>query len=192
MTLLVGLILLVMLTVIGLVGFRNVTMTERMSGNSADRNVSFQSSESAGKEALEMIETAFTSGVFTNLTAGATGYFATPFAKGAETAFWSGGEDPPYPSTATIPPCPYLPSTTTFNWKCSTSVGTKYARNFQPSQYAVEMFSAFDDTGTVISLPVTPVTTTNFKYVFRVTTRSTGGSGGAEVVLQTIYTHLNP
>ena len=56
MTLLVGLILLMMLTVVGTIGFRNTTMSERMTGNTVDRNVSFQSAESAGKEALTAIE----------------------------------------------------------------------------------------------------------------------------------------
>ena len=194
MTLLVGLILLVMLTVISLVGFRNVTLTERMSGNSADRNVSFQAAESSGKEALEMIETAFTSGDFTSLTPGSggacvAGYCGAPIGSGADTAFWTGGEG----VTILVTACPFEAPASTFNWKsCSVAVGTPYARNRQAAQYMVELLSAFDDTGAAITLPVTPVSTTNFKYNFRVTTRSTGGSGGAEVVLQTIYTRVNP
>jgi Tfp pilus assembly protein PilX len=123
------------------------------------------------------------------LTAGAGGYFSTPLALGSETAFWTGGEGAAISATD----CPFLAPATTFNWKsCSASVGTIYARNYQAAQYVVEMLSAFDDAGAVISLPALPVTASNYKYNFRVTTRSTGGSGGAEVILQTIYPHVNP
>ena len=41
MTLIVGLILLAMLMVITTIGFRNTTLSERMTGNSFDRNTSF-------------------------------------------------------------------------------------------------------------------------------------------------------
>lgn len=172
MTLLVGLILLVILTVISLVGFRNVTMTERMAGNSADRNVSFQSSESAGKEALQAIATSCAA---TPLTAQCgltgTGYFATALAEGANTGFWTGV--PPTP-----PSC--AAASTPFNWaNCAKSVDATYARNSQAAQYVIEFL-------------VSDIVAATPYWRFRVTTRSTGGSGDAEVVLQTIYTHVNP
>ena len=72
MTLIVGLILLAMLMVITTIGFRNTTLSERMTGNSFDRNTSFQSAENAGKEALQVIE-----GVGFPL-ANPSGYYSTP------------------------------------------------------------------------------------------------------------------
>lgn len=171
MTLIVGLILLIMLTVIGLVGFRNTTMSERMTGNAVDRNASFQSSENSGKEALQVIETgAFNPGV-------TTGHYSVPFTNGGNTAFWTQGDG------GAITDC--TASTTTFSWhNCSAAVTSKYvaANNVQIkdyAQYAIELISKVN-----ASAP--------YVYTYRVTTRSTGGSGDAEVVLQTIYTRSGP
>ncbi len=176
MTLLVGLIFLVVLTMISVIGFRNVTMTERMTGNAADRNVSFQSSESAGKEALQVIATAClahptpTAGNKCSLT-GSPGFYDAEFAKGFDTAFWTG--TPPSPSSCAA-------SSEPFNWAdCAAAVPDAYARNKDAAQYVIEWIS------------VDPASTPPV-WKFRVTTRSTGGSGGAEVILQTIYTHINP
>ena len=79
MTLLVGLMLLLLLTVISTIGFRNTTLSERMTGNAADRNVAFQSAESAGKEALQVIE----SGGF---SPGTPGHYGTLLLQGGTTA----------------------------------------------------------------------------------------------------------
>lgn len=158
MTLLVGLILLVMLTVISVIGFRNTTLSERMSGNSVDRNVSFQSAESAGKEALQVIEAG-------SFSAATQGHYATPFAGGAGTSFWTKDSGTSVTCSATTP----------FSWtSCAASVTTKYANNASKAQYVIELL------GSVVG-----ATTTDWTY--RITSRSTGGSGNAEVVLQTIY-----
>lgn len=166
MTLLVGLILLVMLTVISLIGFRNTTLSERMTGNAVDRNVSFQSAENAGKEALEVIE----SGLFNATTAG---HYDPPLASGGNTAFWTQGAGVTVPSPATG-----CPTTAPFSWtSCAAAVATQYANNAQKAQYVIELLSQ-------VSSGVGPVTTVS---TYRVTSRSTGGSGQAEVVLQSIY-----
>lgn len=171
MTLIIGLILLLMLTVIGLIGFRNTTLSERMTGNAVDRNASFQSSESAGKEALQAIESgSFNAGV-------TTGHYGAGFANGGGTVFWTQWD-------GTTTAC--TPAVATFSWaNCSASVTSKYAtgdpvNNVQikdKAQYAIELL-ATDTTSTAGSTI----------YTYRVTSRSTGGSGDAEVVLQTIYT----
>ncbi|MHB1199520.1 MAG: pilus assembly PilX family protein [Polaromonas sp.] len=166
MTLLVGLILLVMLTVISLIGFRNTTLSERMTGNAVDRNVSFQSAENAGKEALEVIE----SGLFNSATAG---HYDPPLASGGNTAFWAQGAGVTVPSPATG-----CPTTAPFSWtSCAAAVATQYANNAQKAQYVIELLSQ-------VSSGAGPVTTVS---TYRVTSRSTGGSGQAEVVLQSIY-----
>ncbi|HAL40333.1 MAG TPA: hypothetical protein DCP03_20435 [Polaromonas sp.] len=160
MTLLVGLILLVMLTVISLIGFRNTTLSERMTGNAMDRNVSFQSAESGGKEGLAAIEAGSLSG---------TGYYATPLPNGGNTNYWTQG---PGPASSTCT------TEAVFSWTiCSASVATKYANNAQNAQYVIELLSQ------VTSGPGPVTTVSNY----RVTSRSTGGSGQAEVVLQSIY-----
>lgn len=170
MTLLVGLILLVMLMVISVIGFRNTTLSERMTGNAVDRNVSFQSAENAGKEALQIIE----AGSFSVATLGHYGLdAATPprpvLTNGGNTSYWNQG------AGAVSATCA---ADAVFSWtSCSASVATKYANNDQNAQYVIELL-AQNSSG---SGPVTTVTT------YRVTSRSTGGSGKAEVVLQSIY-----
>lgn len=168
MTLIVGMILLVMLMVISLIGFRNTTMSERMTGNVVDRNVSFQSAESAGKEALQVIE----SGGFAvaNL-----GHYAVPFTKGGNADFWTQGAG----ATVAAVACA---ATVPFSWtSCAASVGSKYASNAENAKYVIELLS------NVVGASDTVAT-------YRVTSRSTGGSGNAEVVLQVMYikTTANP
>lgn len=157
MTLLVGLILLVMLIVISLIGFRNTTLSERMTGNAVDRNVSFQSAENAGKEGIAAIEAGSLSG---------TGYYATPLSNGGNTSFWTQG-------TGVAVSCI---DDLFFSWatSCSADVAEKYANNAQKAQYVIELLSSVTSNGRTVS-------------TYRVTSRSTGGSGQAEVVLQSIY-----
>jgi type IV pilus assembly protein PilX len=162
MTLLVGLILLLMMTVISTIGFRNVTMTERMTGNSVDRNVSFQSAESAAKEALTLIE----SGGFNAAT---TGHYGVPISQGGTTNYWTQGDG------AVVASAGNCPTTTPFSWQsCSVGVGTKYLNNANKAQFAIELLSSVSSGGSTTS-------------TYRVTSRSTGGSGNADVVLQTTY-----
>jgi type IV pilus assembly protein PilX len=162
MTLLVGLILLVMLTVISTIGFRNTTLSERMTGNAVDRNVSFQSAESAGKEALQVIE----SGAFNAAT---LGHYAVPISQGGTTTYWTQGAGATGVTTANCP------TTTPFSWRsCSANVATRYAHNAANAQYVIELLTQVSSGGSTVS-------------TYRVTSRSTGGSGNADVVLQIQY-----
>ena len=161
MTLLVGLVLLVMLMVISIIGFRNTTLSTRMTGNAVDRNISFQSAENAGKEALQVIE----SGGFGAVHAG---HYAPPLPGAGSTLFWTQGPG----ATVAAASCS---NTTPFSWKsCAASVGAPYAGNAESARYSIELLSQLASGGSTVS-------------TYRVTSRSTGGSGDAEVVLQTIY-----
>ena len=164
MTLLVGLMLLLLLTVISTIGFRNTTMSERMTGNSVDRNVAFQSAESAGKEALALIS----GGLF---VAGSQGQYGAPIAQGGTTTFWTQGDGAEATNCTTDTPFRWL---ATGGVKCAASVATKYANNDRNAQYVIELLSQVASGGSTTS-------------TFRVTSRSTGGSGNADVVLQTIF-----
>jgi type IV pilus assembly protein PilX len=162
MTLLIGLILLAMLMVISVIGFRNTTLSERMTGNSVDRNTSFQAAENAGKEAI---------GIILNNSFNATtkGHFNPPLPTGGDSAFWTKGPG----ATVSAGACA---STTPFSWvSCSAEVPTKYANNAEKAQYVIELVSSV------------PLGTTSTVSTYRVSSRSTGGSGNAEVVLQSIY-----
>lgn len=162
MTLIVGLVLLVMLMAISVIGFRNTTLSERMTGNVVDRNVSFQSAESAGKEALQVIETLG----FATANVGHYAYPSKPLADGGSTTFWTQGAGD---ATATCS------TTTPFSWtSCAASVATKYSNNAANAQYVIELLSDVTAGG-------------NQTTTYRVTSRSTGGSGNADVVLQVMY-----
>ena len=65
-----------------------------------------------------------------------------------------------------------------FDWaSCSASVSSVYASNAAAGRYVIELISTSAAGGSTTR-------------VYRVTTRSTGGSGQAEVVLQTLYTKV--
>ena len=165
MTLLVGLILLLMLTVIGTIGFRNTTLSERMTGNSVDRSVSFQSAESAGREALTVIET----GLFNTTTIGHYGT-ETVILQGGTTSFWTKGD-----GAVVALPAANCFTTTPFSWtSCSAPVAARYTNNAVTATYAIELLTKVGSGATSIS-------------TYRVTSRSTGGTGNADVVIQTIY-----
>ncbi len=167
MTLLVGLMLLLLLTVVSTIGFRNTTMSERMTGNSVDRNVAFQSAESAGKEALDVIET----GAFNAAT---VGHYAAPLAQGGTTTYWTQGDGAQATTCATDTPFRWI---STAPVKCAAQVGTKYANNANNAQYVIERLTQVASGGSTTS-------------TYRVTSRSTGGSGNADVVLQTQYVRV--
>ncbi|MDP1739879.1 PilX N-terminal domain-containing pilus assembly protein [Polaromonas sp.] len=161
MTLIVGLILLVMLISISMIGFRNTTLSGRMTGNVLDRNVSFQSAESAGKEALQVIE----GGGFLTTT---VGHYDPPFSEGDNGSFWTQGAG----ATVAASACA---TTTPFSWtSCAASVATPYANNSESAKYVIELVST-----------VAGATTTARTY--RVTARSVGGSGAAESIVQVMY-----
>lgn len=161
MTLIVGLILLVILISISMIGFRNTTMSGRMAGNVLDRNVSFQSAESAGKEALQVIE----GGGFLTTT---LGHYDPPFSEGDNGNFWTQGAG----ATVAASACA---TTTPFSWtSCAASVSAPYANNSESAKYVIELVST-----------VAGGTTT--ARTFRVTARSTGGSGAAESIVQVMY-----
>jgi type IV pilus assembly protein PilX len=164
MTLLIGLILLAMLTVISVIGFRNTTLSERMTGNSVDRNISFQSAENAGKEAIGVIMAGTGAGAG-QFNPGTAGHYGSPIAEGGNSAYWTGN--------LAAGACP---TTVAYDWAtCAASVPTIYANNSQNAQYAIELLSAVPSGLNTIS-------------TYRISSRSTGASGNAEVILQTIFT----
>ena len=150
---------------ISTIGFRNTTMSERMTGNSVDRNVAFQSAESAGKEALQVIE----SGAFDAATT--AGHYDPPLAQGGTTNYWTLGDGAEATNCATDTPFRWISTATV---KCAVQVGTKYANNANNAQYVIERLTQVASGGSTTS-------------TYRVTSRSTGGSGKADVVLQTLY-----
>ncbi len=173
-TLIIGLMLLIMLTVVGLIGYRNTTLSERMSSGVRDRNLSFQAAESAGQEAINKI-------LLSGITAGDTGYFANPLPNGAKADYWTSGAGP---TVANVVDCAAQVS---FSWKnCAYSVSTKYAGNAATTSFVIELLSSV--TGT-FALPAPSVGNVTKSFdTYRLTTRSTGASDNSDVVLQSIFT----
>lgn len=215
MTLIIGLILLAMLMVISTIGFRNTTLSERMTGNAFDRHTSFQSAENAGKEALQVIDDAIAKkptlnpisiAIETTIAAAVANAIATPIdtdnehghghghgdgdqnpvpavvpdpvlgnydkplTSGGNTDFWTHGA-----GTTVTSPSTGCRTTSPFSWiSCAASVETKYTNNAANAQYVIELLSA-------------ALNGSGLELTYRVTSRSTGGSGDAEVVLQSIY-----
>ena len=164
MTLIIGLVLLVMLMAISVIGFRNTTLSERMTGNVVDRNFSFQAAESAGKEALQVIES-------NGFSAATLGHYATPITSGGTSNFWTQG-------AGAVVAAANCPTTTPFSWtSCAASVTDRYLSNSASAQYVIELLK----TETYGGSGGTTVTT------YRVSSRSTGGSGNSDVVLQVLY-----
>ena len=160
-TLIVGIIFLAMLMVVTVIGFRNTTLSERMTGNAFDRNTSFQSAENAAKEAHDDWNT------FDVDKVSGDGYYSSALPDGGNSDFWNKG------AGAAIAPAACA-TTKPFSWaSCSKPVSQHYkfetnangAHIAQPAQYVIERLDG---------------------STYRVTTRSTGGSGEAEVVLQMI------
>jgi type IV pilus assembly protein PilX len=180
-TLLIGLMLLVMLSLIGVIGYRNTTMSERMAGNTQDRNISFQSAESAAKEALTVIEA-------NNFSAATLGHYSPPLLLGGNSNFWTQGGG----TAVTVANCR---TATSFGWaNCSVPVSAKYANNANTPTYVIELIatatSSVSSSGSTsspsVTASITP-TATITERTYRVTARSDGGSGSAESIVQVLY-----
>lgn len=164
-TLLVGLMLLVMLSLIGLIGYRNTTLAERMAGNTQDRNISFQSAENAAKEALTVIE----GNAFSSAT---VGHYSPPLSLGGNSEYWANSDG----AAVTALQCR---TSTYFGWfNCSAPTAVRYANNASTATYAIEL------------LNTSPVSLTQTASNYRITARSTGGSGNAESIVQVSYTRI--
>jgi type IV pilus assembly protein PilX len=165
MTLIIGLMLLIMLSMIGVIGYRNTTLTERMAGNVQDKNISFQSAESAAKEALTFIN----AGSFTGSVAGE---YSPSLSLGGNSSYWTQGDGSAIASTACT-------TATSFGWlNCSKAVGSKYSNNARTATYVIELLSSV------------PASATETLTQFRVTARSLGGSGNAESIVQVHFSRV--
>lgn len=102
--LIVALILLVVMTLVGLSGLRNVTLEERMTANTFDRSISFQAAEAALKQAEAFVQSQSTepalqpaAGTACNAANGVCGAPVPP-----ETERWLDDASPPWFNAATL------------------------------------------------------------------------------------------
>ena len=161
-TLILVLIFIVSLSLIAAVGMRNVGTGERVVANERDRSLAFQGAESAGREAVSKI----TDGTVTAL---ATGHYTAPLPRGGNAEFWR------TTSSLDVDTCASTDATKRFNWTdCAAPASNTYGNNEAP-RYVVE------------TLPPVVISPTITEQWFRVTSRASGGSNQADVILQLMF-----
>lgn len=167
-TLIIVMIFIVSLSLIAAVAMRNVSGGERVVANERDRSLSFQGAESAGRESISLIQQ-IKAGSATNPT---VGYYATPLPQGGNADFWRTTSSLPVDTSV----CASTDTTKRFDWSsCSLTVGNAYGNSTTP-RYVIER------------LPDVVKSATVTETWYRVTTRASGGSNEADVILQIVYT----
>lgn len=157
--LITGLIFMVILTLLALAAMRTTTLEERMSGNARDRDMAFQSAESALR-AGEQIVTGAT------LPAFAAGTANTPrIANGTLTGYWTS------------------PTPTGHDWMGQSVSAWQPAGTSAAPQYVIEEMGATAGGGGG-GLGIGALSDSG---VYRVTARGVGSSANTVVILQAVY-----
>lgn len=159
MTLIVGLIMLLLLTIIGLAAIRGASLEERMAGNQRDRGLAFQSAEASLRVAEGVMNAA------TLPTWNTTGYGAQ-VTRGGNAAFWE-----------------------TFSWSTlalAPSLGLPTVSS-QPRYYVERISSQFTGGGTGTAVDFESQTKIDPETMYRITARATGASADTVVILQSTY-----
>lgn len=153
----VGLIMLLLMTLIGITGMQTTTLQEKMTGNFRDRNLAFQSSEAALRDAEQYLRFTAIIPAFN----GSNGLYQ-PASDGVDV--WLDSE---------------------IDWT-DTSASVQYSTTLdnvasQP-QYIIEELPPVPDPTSSLEGGITQ--TSKF---YRVTSRATGGTDTAVVILQSVY-----
>lgn len=155
--LIVALIMLLLVTVVGLAGIQDSQLQEAMAGNMRDRNLAFQVAEAGLRAGENELRKA-------TITAPVSNPLARP---GDPCFWWSCGA-----------------GAAVFNWGTSPAVTAQLNLDIENPQYVIEI------------LPALPAATTGnsakfgedtLSRVYRVTSRSGGGTGDSVVVLQSTF-----
>lgn len=179
-TLVMVLIFMVTLSLVAAVGMRSVMVGERTVANELDRNLAFQVAESAGRDAIARI----TDGTYkTELP---QGYYLNPSMYGGNIQFWQ--------TTSSLPEATVCdaPAGQRFKWSITTGViCTAAARQtfLPPAAPGVTSYPNTDVPRYVIErMPAQAnADPTRTDCWYRVTSRATGGSGQADVILQLMF-----
>jgi type IV pilus assembly protein PilX len=155
--LVISLIMLLLLTLIATTGMQTSSLEEKMAGNMRDKNLAFQSAESALKAAGSSLPPATSPSV-----AGTGGvYSVTPTPNLNETelvkdSFWTSNP-------------------------VATSTVTGLGNGITTPLYIIQ------DMGMTCTTSTLPCPASDQKQTYRITARATGGSTNAVVILQSIY-----
>ena len=176
-TLIMVLIFIVTLSLIAAVSMRGVITGERVVANERDRAIAFQGAESAGRVAIELLNTKSTSNFH------------------ARSMFPLGGNALHWRTTSALDASKCLialteTSTHRYNWStvwsaaaqdCSVKTDQKYGNKDEP-RYVIEFIS---------DAPIA-ATPSRKECWYRVTSRASGQTGEADVILQVMYAVEGP
>jgi type IV pilus assembly protein PilX len=169
-TLIMVLIFIVTLSLVAAVGMRGVITGERVVANERDRAIAFQGAESAGRVAIELINTKSTSNF----------HARPPFPLGGNIEHWR------TTSSLNSSKCNVAlaeASTHRYDWstdwstakpECSVKTPEKYDNKEAP-RYVIEAMPSFKNAGN------------KRECWYRVTSRASGPTGEADVILQVMY-----
>lgn len=161
-TLILVLIFIVSLSLIAAVGMRNVGTGERVVANERDRSLAFQGAESAGREAVAKISDG-------SVTAMTTGLYTAPLPRGGNAEFWR------TTSSLATDVCASTNPAKRFDWaNCAAPAANAYGNSVVP-RFVVE------------TLPPVVISPTITEQWYRVTSRASGGSNQADVILQIMF-----
>jgi type IV pilus assembly protein PilX len=167
MVLVMALVFLVLLTILGVTALSTTSLEEKMAGNLKDKTLAFQAAEAAVSVAEDWINRQTTKPNFPDQSNGLYVPSTTDTANWDSITWSSNSNLVVYPNTPT-----------------ETRTGTLGKVNNQP-KYIIE------DLGEVPEAGGSKVVPTNYKNkgntMLRVTTRGTGGTDAAQVMLQTTY-----
>lgn len=169
-TLIVGLIMVLLLTIIGLAAIRGSNMQEMMAGNARDHQIAFEAAEAALRDGESNLINGHTS-IDGKISSNAVGFY-----EGFDTPghfFWLGRD---------------AGSITAFNWdsEAATYSGNLAHVNEQP-KYAVEKLDDLAPGMDGSAAGFKSVQQQEPRVMFRVTTRGEGANENTVVVLQTTY-----
>lgn len=172
MVLVMALVFLLLLTIMGITALNTTSLEEKMTGNVKDRNLAFQAAESALIVAESWVNTQIGKPIFPSITTGLylpdTGVSGDP--DGVDNwneDIWAGTNVVTYPNTPG-----------------QTGSGTLGRINTQP-RYIIEDMGEKQESGGSIGM-ISDYKSTG-TTVLRVTTRGTGGTDAAVVMLQSTY-----
>lgn len=181
--LIVGLIMMLLLTIIGLAAVRGTDLQERMAGNMRDRNLAFQSAEAALRIGEEELDGALTA----NFNGGSVGYW--PDLNKSETfASLNAGTWPQIDGTTLRR---LRPTTwTDEQWEANTLQVTDDTLKgiYEQPRYAIE--EVIVEGGVSLQgggADFQSLASAEDAQYYRITSRGLGGTADAEVVLQSTF-----
>lgn len=163
--LIVGLIMVLLMTIIGLAAIRGSDMQERMAGNMRDRNLAFQSAEAAVRAGEELLDSA----VIPSFTGNTVGYWP----------------DLNKPSAIRDRPITWTAEQWAANSVVAASmslVGVREQPRYTIEQILVPVSAQNEGSGVDAHSQMT-----RYDEFFRITGRGVGGTSTSDVVIQTTF-----